>query len=754
MTQTDPAAPAARLRHARAPKAARPPAPRLARTLLAAPFLLTPMAAGAEVLTSTALNLYGLPGAIDTPSAEVLPDGTLAAHISRNKLARRQGFSFQFAPRGLAALRYGRAEGYDPKRGYLWDRSFDIRWQLLGEDGWRPAIAVGLQDFIGTGIYGAEYVVATKTITPRLRASLGLGWGRLASTGDIGSPFGDRPALDYGEGGKLTSSQWFRGPVAPFASISWQVSDRWRLVAEYSGDDYARDIEEGNKVGKDWDDLPSRLNFGAQYVGTQGYSFGMHVLGGKVIGAQLAITLDPRKAAAPSGLEPAGAPVRPRPAPAADPEGWSGAWSTDPTAQPAIQQALADALAGEGQMLEAMALSPTRAEIRIRNNRYIQHAQAVGRAARLMTRALPPSVETFVITLSQDGLPTSSVTLKRSDIEAQENTAAAHIAALATIENADSHATGLTPTPDLFPRLSWSLGPHVGLSSFDPEQPLGYEAGLRASARYEISPGLILAGTVTQRIFGNNEQRPPSRRDKSLPDWTADEYATMTEAELRAENLGVPRVRSDGRMYTGQDRPRIPELTLNWYAHPAPTVYTRVTAGLLETAYGGVSAEALWYPSASRLALGAEVNRVRKRDFEDVFGFRDYETTTGHVSAYYDFGGGYTGKLHVGRYLAQDTGATLEIERRFANGWVIGAYATKTDMNENRFGEGSFDKGITLSLPLSWVTGTPNMRRVETDLRSLARDGGARLSVQGRLYETVRPAQTADLHEGWGRFWR
>src|SRR5690606_17659395 len=102
---------------------------------------------------------------------------------------------------------------------------------------------------------GAEYVVATKTLTPRLRASIGLGWGRLASAGALGTPFGERPPRNTGEGGKLTSAQWFKGPVAPFASVSWQATDHWRLVAEYSGDDYARDIAEGRRVGKDWDDL-------------------------------------------------------------------------------------------------------------------------------------------------------------------------------------------------------------------------------------------------------------------------------------------------------------------------------------------------------------------------------------------------------------------------------------------------------------------------------------------------------------------
>ena len=36
----------------------------------------------------------------------------------------------------------------------------------------------------------------------------------------------------------------------------------------------------------------------------------------------------------------------------------------------------------------------------------------------------------------------------------------------------------------------------------------------------------------------------------------------------------------------------------------------------------------------------------------------------------------------------------------------------------------------------------------------LSRDGGARVDVDGRLYDRVRDAHSAKLYEGWGRFWR
>ena len=99
-------------------------------------------------------------------------------------------------------------------------------------------------------------------------------------------------------------------------------------------------------------------------------------------------------------------------------------------------------------------------------------------------------------------------------------------------------------------------------------------------------------------------------------------------------------------------------------------------------------------------------------------------------------------------------GATLTLTREFANGWRIGAYATKTDLSAEEFGEGSFDKGVTLSIPLGWATGQASRDRVSTNIRSLSRDGGSRVNVNGRLYDRVRESHTVDLYEGWGRFWR
>lgn len=215
-----------------------------------------------------------------------------------------------------------------------------------------------------------------------------------------------------------------------------------------------------------------------------------------------------------------------------------------------------------------------------------------------------------------------------------------------------------------------------------------------------------------------------------------------------------PDVRRTSQRYAIEGDRGIRNLTLAYYARPGTDLYSRVSVGLLEPAFGGISTELLYAPVDTPWAIGAELNYVVQRDFDLGFGFRDYDVVNGHASLYYDFDFGFSGQLDVGRYLAGDWGATLTVEREFENGWRVGAYATLTDVPFEDFGEGSFDKGITLTVPLDYFIGSPSTRTFDNTITSLSRDGGARLNVDGRLYDTVRDGHLEDLGDGWGRFWR
>ncbi|NDV49947.1 MULTISPECIES: YjbH domain-containing protein [unclassified Salipiger] len=694
----------------------------------------TALAGAAHPETVPSYNLYGLPGLVDMPDANMSPDATLGLTFGRMGTANRGSVSFQIAPRLVGTFRYTGIGSFDHRAsvdGVYYDRSFDLRFQLLTEGDWRPSVVVGLQDFIGTGIYSGEYIVATKTITPGLQITGGLGWGRLASYNGFGG-FGTRSEEVLDEGGQPTTDRWFRGDIAPFGGVAWSPDDRLTFKLEYSSDQY--DLERENSTF----DHNSPINIGMDYRFKGGSQLSLYYAYGSTIGAQYTYTMNPKTLGVPGGVESAPLPIKPRTGAEARDLGWT----SDLAATEATTQArLARSLKREKLELEGFRLEPHRATLRLRNETYGATSQAVGRAARSMSRIMPGSVEEFVIIPSEKGAPASAITLRRSDLEALENEAATEMLVRARFGEAPAD----TPAQELesYPKYLWSLAPYYGYATFDPDGPLRLDLGASLRGTIEFTPNIVLSGSLNKKIVGN-----------------LDEVTRESESRL-------PRVRTDYAEYARQADPRIPRLTLGFYGKPAAQLYSRLTLGYLEPMYAGASAELLWKPATSRFTLGAELNYVERRDFDMLFGLQGNETTdpvtgitrsfphvNGHVSAYYDFGNGYNAQLDVGRYIAGDAGATVTLTREFANGWRIGAFATKTDVSAKDFGEGSFDKGLLFTIPVSIGTGQPSRNDSTLTIRSVQRDGGAKLAIDDRLYERIRENHEPDVAASWGRFWR
>ncbi len=64
-----------------------------------------------------------------------------------------------------------------------YDRNFDVRFRLWREGRYRPQVALGLQDFSGTGLFGAEYIVASKSFRTPAWGGAARDGGRLMVTG-------------------------------------------------------------------------------------------------------------------------------------------------------------------------------------------------------------------------------------------------------------------------------------------------------------------------------------------------------------------------------------------------------------------------------------------------------------------------------------------------------------------------------------------------------------------------------------------
>lgn len=688
------------------------------------------------------LNTYGLPGLIDMPTANTLPDAELGFTVSSSAVGNRGTLAFQILPNVTATFRYAGVDlARSGTRVLNFDRSFDIHWQALDEDtwGWSPAVAIGVRDIAGTGLYGGEYVVATRHLGARdqLAVTAGIGWGRLGERNGFTNPLGviddrfeTRPGRSVGSGGTVNFDQFFRGDAAVFAGVEWQATDRLRLQLEYSTDTYTIEAADGLT------DASSPFNFGATYQLSDGVRGGAYFVGGDTVGLSLAMTLNPyRPPTPPSSGDPAPRPVAVR-APQSTP------YETDWVSQPGGGEILRDNFAllfeDQGLHLERLTMDAHRATIRVRNTQYNYTSQALGRVLRAMSAALPPSVEVFEVIFVEEGLDTSRVRIARTDLELLEFDPGGAEVLLAVAEVEDARTVqdpeGLEVTVPAS-RFTWGIGPYVEGSIFDPDNPILVNVGIQAQAEYRFGNGFVAEGAVRASLAGNFENSQIVNADIILPD-------------------PPPTVRTEAALYRQQSDIYVERLTLAHFGRPAENLYSRVSFGYLERMYAGVSGELLWQPANSRLGLGLEVNHVWAREYDGGFGLRDYNVTTGHVSAYYRLNDNFDLQVDAGRYLAGDWGATFSVDRTFRNGWRVGAYATFTDVSFESFGEGSFDKGIEIEIPLAWFLGTSNQRSTDFRLQPLLRDGGARVQVDGRLHDLVIDYTRPRLEDSEAMIWR
>lgn len=708
--------------------------PKVATALLG--FTLSSHAVSAEDGSATfnvppqpSLNFYGLPGGIDTPSATPLPDGQVGFSVSNFAGTTRTTLSFQVVPRITASFRYTGIQNYSSVgRSTNRDRSFDVKYLAFREGKYRPAFSIGLQDFGGTGLFASEYIVATKSfVTPtfgKFNISGGLGWGRLGSSGAIGSPFGgNRPRNSNINGGSPSFDQWFRGPAAPFANIEWQLSDKLGLKAEYSSDDYS------NETSRGIFEVKSRLNFGAEYQYSEKLRLGAYYLYGSEIGISAQLQINPKRALLPLRVA-APTPILVRPTRQVNPKAWRTDWAQSEAAPITLRDLIAPKLKAEGLRLEQLQVNATSVELRVSNQKYRSYAAVIGRSARVLAEILPPSVETFIVVPVENGLALTAVSLRRSNLEALEFAPNADNALFAAADFSDATpklANAVSPD-DLYPQFNYSIGPYVAPSFFDPNQPVRADIGISGKLLYRPARGWSIGTEVRHRLGGN------------------------TASSTQASTSRIQRVRTNSILYA-QANTTLNNLYASKQWKPRSNLYARVSAGYFEKMFGGVSTEVLWKPTASRLALGIEANYAQQRDFDQRLGFQSYGVATGHVSAYYEFNNGFQGQLDVGRYLAGDIGATVSLSRKFQNGWEVGGFFTLTNVSSDEFGEGSFDKGISLKVPLNWFLGKPSEQSIGTTLRPILGDGGARLSVPGRLYEGVREAHKNNLSNDWARVW-
>lgn len=398
-------------------------------------------------------------------------------------------------------------------------------------------------------------------------------------------------------------------------------------------------------------------------------------------------------------------------------------------------QKLFSELGEHGYQGYALSIDASAATIYVTEVKAISVGRNIGRVSRAATQSLPDHVNAITVVTIRLGVEVSRVSVLRSDIEdaAQHLGGAAQIKAHSTVhapKKRPEFSKNTVKNEEAQKRFTWGIGPSLRQHIGDPGEGL-YKVDLlvNLTASYKITPKLQVTGTLSRFIVGN------------ISDIT------------RTSDSVLPRVRSDIVEYVQQGRTAISQLQISYVTKFSNNYYFRLTAGLLEMMYGGVGGEIMYKPPQVPWAVSVDINWVKQRDFDQLLDFRDYSVVTGHLNLRYrlpyrDIVLG----ISAGRYLAGDWGATFQVSRRFKTGITVGGFFTLTNVSATDFGEGSFDKGFFIRIPLDALSTSYSRGGSTFFFRPLTRDGGQRLNIGPRLIGSVSGYDAWRLNETWRDF--
>ncbi|HTA65903.1 MAG TPA: YjbH domain-containing protein [Xanthomonadaceae bacterium] len=668
-------------------------------------------------------NDFGETGLLQTPSARMADEGQVGFSYSRTEPYTRlnvfgQPFSWlEGSFRYTIVSNRGFAANPNPGNGQSYkDKSIDVKVRLLEESHYLPAVAVGIRDLAGTGLFSSEYFVGSKRVGP-LDFSLGLAWGYLGGRGNLPNPFGwidsdfdHRSATTPGATtGEFTASNYFRGPTALFGGVEYQTPLSWlRLKAELDGNNYKHEPLDEN--------LPQRwpVNLGAvfrvnHYIDvTLGYERGNTAMASFSIHDNLAQRTD-----APKPFDPVPEPVAPPPVATV-----SGPASTPPT--PTTTTTAKADWAAVSRILEQNAgisvnhIAQRGSELLVygEQKRFFYGAEGLGRAARILNNRLDSSIEWITFVPENHGLPIVEDSVHRPKFVAYLD----HDIDLPTLRRSvEQDPTALQAEQVLYAkplkRWDFSLLPGYNQSIGGPDAPIIYQFTADGKATYHFTNNLWFDAQVNVNLANNFNL-----------------YTFDAPSKL-------PRVRTDVRLYLESSNVVMPLFQLTGTRQLGTDLYGMAYAGMFESMFGGVGGEVLYRPLGEPWAFGVDANYVGQRGFDQDFSFRNYRVATGQATFYYDTGWqGLHTAISAGRYLAGDWGTTLDLSRHFDNGVRMGAYATFTTAG-SKYGEGSFDKGVYISVPFDLFLPLSRSDRADVMWEPLLRDGGARLDKEYHLYD-------------------
>ncbi|MCV2401657.1 YjbH domain-containing protein [Marinomonas sp. C2222] len=689
-------------------------------------------------LRTSQMDLGGV-GIMQMPSARMADEGTLSFGYSHNDEYQFYTLSFQLMPWLESVIRYTEVDDvlYSSDESFSGDTSYadkglDTKIKLWKESHLLPDLSVGLRDIGGTGLFDGEFIAASKNFSTESHGqfdfTLGIGWGYLGTRGTLDNPlcstaehFCNRSAGFSGNGGSIDFQRWFTGRSSFFGGIVYQPpSLPLQFKLEYDGNDYSSDRPVTNAGVNMTPETP--WNFGAVYSVNDafnlrlGYERGTTLTLGFTLAANLN-TLPTISHDAPIKVAKDSRPTT------LDEVNWED-----------LTQSLYQA---SGYQTKSIHTVNNQVSVVATQDKYRDRNKALERASSIFEKQLPSNIESYEVIEENQGLPLVSTKVSAEKFQHFINVEylKPKIEDTYSISPSDYLNTSSIHIPNT--PLNFSLYPHLNQSFGSPESFYLYNLSINAEASYWLNSKLLLSGVASTNLVNNYD-----KLNFTVPSDGTSNY----------------RVRTLIRAYVQESDSNIKNLQLTMFQKYEKNWYQQFYAGYLERMFAGIGSEVLYRPINSNWAIGADWNSISQRDPDSTFGLFDSENsygnnakvlangTTGHISLYYlpqwSLLNDTLLQVDAGKFLATDVGVRFDFSKQYKSGVIVGAFASKTNLSAEEFGEGSFTKGFYLSMPFDTLSLKPTTRRVKAAWQPILRDGGQKLSRKHSLFnltDTVSP---------------
>ena len=670
---------------------------------------------------------YGTLGLINMPNARFYDAGTLAFSLKKmNPYTRGSLVAYPFnwleatyAYTDISNVLYSDNFNFSGNQSYK-DKGFSTKLKLVTETYNFPAIALGMRDIGGTGIFSSEFLVASKKFY-NIDITLGAAWGTMSNKRysnpltRVSTRFKSRTGVT-GRGGEFSVDDYFSGNASIFggAEVFLPFIKGMRLKLEYDSTDY---LEEGV--------LPEpqkhKVNIGLLFPVNNRLQLSLGFIRGNTINFGFSVNGIFSKNGTQIKKNDFYEPVK------------NSAILKKVNAKNNRYFYLStlQAMNDRKTPMQSAAIDHKNKTVSIKysQNKYVSYVQATGRVARVLNDTAPDSIERFLITNANADMSLNTIEINRDKfnrydpIPYDDVTLPTDMIRGASI---DSLKYEFTPGSDL-PKHITSFAPLFRSQIGGPD---GFFFG---DLRFGLVSEILLKRNLTISAKAS-----------------VGVYSTFNDIKVGSYSL-LPPVRTEVVEYLSASEDfSIDILQINYYKQLKKNIYAKSTIGYLEPMFGGFGQEVLYRPFDKTWAIGAETWLAKKRDYNQRFGFQEYQTFTGFINGYY-----YSKNLGVqvhakaGRFLAKDSGIKIDLSKIFTSGLRMGIFATITDISKEEFGEGSFDKGFYFFVPIESFFGAYSKGYTGFGLRPITRDGGADLNTQYSLWNVTDQGSRYRIAENW-----